>query len=121
MAIHRIALNDMKEKGMYAPIRVIGSVECDVLGGRCKFNKAGRIVTPAILHFATWTERYLYLRECLRIERGREISVSEDLSLRLKSVGPLMRQKRSGAARRIKKLFRTAPKKTPAVETGVLS
>lgn len=105
MAIHGIALNNMKEKGMFTPVDAIESVECDVLGGHCKFNKEGRIVTPSIFHCATRTERYLYRRECLRIDLGRELSILEDFSVRLRVAGLWISQKRRGAVRRIHKLL----------------
>lgn len=121
MAIHGISLNNMKEKGMYAPLSIRGRVECDVLGGHCRFNKEGRIVTPAILHFATWTERYLYRRECLRLDLGRDLSISEDLSLRFNAVGPWIGQKRRGAVRRIRKLLPVGSRKALPVNTGVFN
>jgi hypothetical protein len=121
MAMHGIKLNNMKEKGMYSPLKVIGSVKCDVLGGHCRFNKEGRIVTPSILHFATWTERYLYRRECLRIDLGRDLSFSESLPLRVKAAGSWIIQKRKGAVRKMNKLLSKSPKETYPVNAEVHS
>lgn len=121
MAIHGISLNNMKEKGMYSPLSVIGSVECDVLGGYCRFNKEGRIVAPSILHFATWTERYIYRRECLRLDLGRDLSISESFPLRVKAAGSWISQKRKGAMRKMNKLLSTGSLKTKPASTGVHS
>jgi hypothetical protein len=105
MAIHGISLNDMRPLGMYTPIGAIGKVKCDVLVGTCRFNKEGRTVTPAILHFAAWTEKHLYLRECLRIECGRNLSAAEDFRLRIRAARSWMKNNRKRAVEKVRRLL----------------
>jgi hypothetical protein len=48
---------------MRTPIGIRGSMDIDVLAGRCTFDKDGERVTPAIVHFATWQFHPVYYRE----------------------------------------------------------
>jgi hypothetical protein len=48
---------------MRTPIGIRGSMDIDVLAGRCVFNKDGEDVRPAIVHFATWQFHPIYYRE----------------------------------------------------------
>ena len=53
---------------MFTPERVRGRVRMDVIGGGCRFDKGGRIVTPAIVHFSgPYKHHPVYRYERLRL------------------------------------------------------
>jgi hypothetical protein len=73
LAVEKLGL-PLKSGGgrlMKTPVGIIGPLEIDPLGGGTRFNKAGKIVEPAICHFSgkhwTWPE----YRICERLLRGQ--------------------------------------------------
>src|SRR5262249_50784673 len=48
---------------MRTPIGIQGSMDIDVLRGTVAFTKHGTIVSPAVVHFATWQFHPVYYRE----------------------------------------------------------
>jgi hypothetical protein len=60
---HQVPVND-SGKGMYTPVGQTGQFKMDVLKGFCQFEKEGRNVKPAIMHFGFgYTRAFHYRRE----------------------------------------------------------
>jgi hypothetical protein len=114
MALHGLTLTDMSPGGMWTPIAASTPIEIDVLRGVCRFNKRGVPVQPDIIHFATWTESFLYLRECRKLEKVAATSYSIEpktwpsfsqlLSLRFRVAALRLRKAYFGAIRRSRQL-----------------
>jgi hypothetical protein len=85
MAIHGLTGKDMGLGGMWTPIQRESPMVVDIPAGVCRFVKRGRKLNPDIIHFATFTQSYSYLRECLKLKHlddGREgISAAEQLMM----------------------------------------
>jgi hypothetical protein len=81
----------------------------DVASGVCRFVKRSRALTPDIIHFATVTDSFAYLQECLKLEclmRNRPVSNTKLLRLRATVAGRWMQRKAKGAKRRALALLR---------------
>jgi hypothetical protein len=112
MALHGMSMTDMGAGGMWTPIGATTEVVVDVGRGVCRFTKRDRPVAPEVMHFATWTDHYVYRRECLRLERiaadGYRVGKKSELSrmdlarVRAVTVGLRLRKAYFGALRRMK-------------------
>jgi hypothetical protein len=103
MAIHGLTVTDTGDGGMWTPIAATSPIVIDVPKGICHFVKLGRIVTPDVVHFATFTDSFTYLRECLKLEcLSRNVSVrgNQLARLRAEAVGRWMRKKSKAVKRR---------------------
>ncbi len=67
LALCGIDAIDDKGASMRSTIKMVGWLKVDVLKGICSFNKEGKRVNPAILHFADNTCLYEYKREQLKL------------------------------------------------------
>ncbi|HTH81508.1 MAG TPA: hypothetical protein VL490_01150 [Mucilaginibacter sp.] len=69
MAINQVnAVNDWGT-GMRTPIGLCGTMQIEVLMGKCNFNKEGEIVSPAIIHFAgSYAQAFHYKREITKLK-----------------------------------------------------
>jgi hypothetical protein len=65
IALEEEGIGPVADQGttMRTPIKIRGSMDIDVLAGRCVFDKDGETVNPAIVHFATWQFHPIYYRE----------------------------------------------------------
>jgi hypothetical protein len=65
IALEEAGIAPVPDQGttMRTPIRIQGTMDIDVLAGRCVFEKDGETVNPAIVHFATWQFHPIYYRE----------------------------------------------------------
>jgi hypothetical protein len=68
MAIHGLTVTDTGNGGMWTPIDATSPIILDVPSGVCRFVKRSRALTPDIIHFATVTDSFAYLQECLKLE-----------------------------------------------------
>lgn len=64
---HQIRPLDDQGRTMRTPIGIEGPMQINILRGLCKFVKRGQLVSPAIVHFATWQSHPLYFRERARL------------------------------------------------------
>lgn len=67
LALSGIDAIDDKGISMRSTIKMVGWLKVDVLKGLCSFNKEGKHVSPAIVHFADNTCLYEYKREQLKL------------------------------------------------------
>jgi hypothetical protein len=88
LAVEKLGL-PLKSGGgrlMKTPIGIIGRLQVDPLGGGTRFNKAGKIVEPAICHFSgnrwTWPE----YRICERLLRGQPAGALVRLGFRIEHI-----------------------------------
>jgi hypothetical protein len=112
MALRGVVPTDMGKGGMWTPIGATTEVVVDVGRGVCRFMKRDRPVEPEVMHFATWTDHYVYRRECLRLERiaasgyrvGRESELSgvDLVKVRAVTVGLRIGKAYRGALRRMR-------------------
>lgn len=65
---------------MRTPIGIVGEIDIDVLSGRCRFNKRGETVTPAIVHFATWQFHPIYYRERAKLRLANKGPFAQPLA-----------------------------------------
>jgi hypothetical protein len=107
MALHGMPTTDMGAGGMWTPIGATTPVVVDVEKGVCRFTKRDRPVRPEVMHFATWTDHYVYRRECLRLERmaeGGRLSVMDLVTVRAVTVGLRLRKAYFGGLRRMREV-----------------
>jgi hypothetical protein len=105
MALRGMTATDMGAGGMWTPIGATTPVTMDVGKGVCRFTKRDRPVAPEVMHFATWTDHYVYRRECLRLERmaaGGDLSVMDLVKVRVVAIGLRLRKAYFGGLRRLR-------------------
>jgi hypothetical protein len=69
MAINNVNAIDDEGKCMRTPIGIIGSLNIDVLKQQCHFNKEGKQVNPAVMHFpGSYTDAFHYKREVVKLK-----------------------------------------------------
>ena len=104
MAMHGLTVTDPGIHGMWTPINATGPITIDVPKGVCRFEKQSRLLTPDIVHFATITDSFTYLQECLKLEcltRNRPVSMTQLLRLRAEVAMMWLQRKASGLKRRM--------------------
>jgi hypothetical protein len=70
------AVSDEMGLTMRTPYKMIGNINVDVLKGVASFNKNGRHVSPAIVHFAGNACPFEYKRERLKLDLASKLSVA---------------------------------------------
>ena len=74
MAITGVDAVDDNGAAMRTPIGLQGSLNIDVLNGKCGFNKQGEYVEPAILHFAgSYADAFHYKREVAKLKMANKL------------------------------------------------
>ncbi|MEJ8801769.1 hypothetical protein [Pontibacter sp. H249] len=69
MGIFRMNSIDDERLGMYTPVNLKGTINIDVLKGKCEFVKGDTLVSPAIMHFGGgYPEAFHYRRESRKID-----------------------------------------------------
>ncbi|MCX6295600.1 MAG: hypothetical protein NTX97_05965 [Bacteroidetes bacterium] len=69
MGLHNQEPIDDHGKGMYTPVGQNGHFKMDVLREYCDFNKNGKVVSPAIMHFGFGhTQAFHYRREKMKLK-----------------------------------------------------
>lgn len=68
MELHQQAMLQDNGRIMRTPVGLRGSLDIDVLEGRCSFRKGKRVVSPAVVHFAyVWSKHPIYDREARKL------------------------------------------------------
>ena len=69
MAINNTEAVEDDGIGMRTPIGILGPLQIDVLNNKCRFNKEGEIVEPAIMHFSgAYSAAFHYKRELAKLK-----------------------------------------------------
>jgi hypothetical protein len=69
MALNHVEAVDDKGIGMRTPIGIEGALKMDILKQKCRFNKEGEIVEPAIVHFSGgYASQFHYKRETAKLK-----------------------------------------------------
>jgi hypothetical protein len=69
MAINNTEAIEDNGIGMRTPIGILGPLQIDVLNNKCRFNKEGEMVEPAIMHFSgAYSAAFHYKRELAKLK-----------------------------------------------------
>ena len=102
LAMAKLGITDLYDDNgrlMRTPLNATGPIHLDVLGGECHFEKEGKLVEPAIVHFCgEWIDHPAYRIAVQELARGKRLPALKRATIRARYRADRLKAKVARAA-----------------------